>query len=613
MTAMLVRTLEVDRTALAERAEGDGLIPVSLSSALPVERWFGDEILEHTPEAINMERAARGLPVLFNHDTGTVVGRLINCGLRADGRFGGDLKFGRSTRAQEIRQDVVDEVLTDMSVGYRIDKWVESQRDGKDVYTATRWTPMEASIVPVPADHTVGINRSADRAAHPVINTRAPEQGKEQQMSENVPTPATAVVTSHEEPIAREEQRKLIAVAGRTFGMEGDALKAISEGKSLDEFRAVVEAEQVRRAAAEKPAGHIDLSERESGAYNPGKAIFALANGGRREGLEFEVSREIAKRNNKETDGFFMPLNIRAAVPGQTATTASLGGSAVQTTIMPIIDILRAKLVSAQAGATYLTGLSGNLQFPRQITGNTFAWVGENPSSANTVTGATFDTVTLTPHTGIGDSAFSRQVLAQTSQDMQAWVINELLSTVAVGIDNAVFNGTDANNQPKGLRGQSSIGNRTLGAAGAALTWADIVGFESDVAAGNADVGRLSYVTNSKVRGKLKTTLQNTVAGASYIWGGGNDPGTVNGYNAFVSNQLPSNLTQGTATTICSSIIFGNFADLLVGEFGGGVEVLVNPYLYAGQGMISVHTIAMIDVAIRHYESFSKSDAVLTT
>jgi HK97 family phage prohead protease len=185
---------------------------VSLSSALPVERWFGDEILEHTPEAINMERAARGLPVLFNHDTGTVVGRLINCGLRADGRFGGDLKFGRSSRAQEIRQDVVVEVLTDMSVGYRIDKWVESQRDGKDVYTATRWTPMEASIVPVPADHTVGINRSADRAAHPVINTRAPEQGKEQQMSENVPTPATAVVTSNEEPIAREEQRKLIAV-----------------------------------------------------------------------------------------------------------------------------------------------------------------------------------------------------------------------------------------------------------------------------------------------------------------------------------------------------------------------------------------------------------------
>jgi HK97 family phage major capsid protein len=420
------------------------------------------------------------------------------------------------------------------------------------------------------------------------------------------------VVTSNEEPIAREEQRKLIALAGRTFGMESHALRAISEGQSLEEFRGVVEAEQVRRAAAEKPAGHIDLSEREAGAYNPGKAIFALANGGKREGLEFEVSREMAKRSGKETDGFFMPLNVRASVPGQIATTASLGGSAVQTIVMPIIDILRAKLISARAGATYLTGLSGNLQFPRQITGNTFAWVGENPSSANTLTSATFDTVTLSPKTGIADSAFSRQVLAQTSHDMQAWVINELLSTVAIGIDNAVFNGTASNNQPRGLRNQSSIGNRTLGAAGAALTWADVVGLESDVAAQNADMGRLGYVTNAKVRGKLKTTLKSTVAGADWIWEGGNDPGTINGYNAFVSNQLPSNLTQGTSTTICSSIVFGNFADLLVGEFGGGVEVLVNPYLYAGQGMISVHTIAMVDVAIRHYESFSKSDAVLT-
>ena len=160
-TEVLSRSLTVDRTELAQRAEGDERIPVSLSSDAPVSRWFGEEVLDHTKSAIDMSRAANGLPLLYNHDTDQPIGRLEEVALRKDGRLGGMIRFSRNTRAQEVRMDVEDGILTDMSVGYRINEWVEERTAGSDqaTYRATNWTPMEGSIVPVPADHTVGINR----------------------------------------------------------------------------------------------------------------------------------------------------------------------------------------------------------------------------------------------------------------------------------------------------------------------------------------------------------------------------------------------------------------------------------------------------------------------
>lgn len=581
---------------------------MSLSSDAPCERWYGFEVLEHSAAAIDMSRAARGLPLLWNHDSAEPIGRLEEVGLRADGKLGAMLRFGRSARAQEKRQDVEDGVLTDMSIGYRIHEWVEEKADGVSTYRVTRWTPMEGSIVAVPADHTVGINRSAERAA-PVeeLPANPPSPGKEQQMSEhNAP-----VVTGG---VSREAEEKLIRAAAKTFGYEREALDWLDKGLSLDAVRAEIEAKQVAKAQAATPAGHVEMNEREQKTYSVGRAILALAEQrwGRENSFEREVSETIAKRLGKETSGFYLPMNIRAAVTGQTAGTTSLGGATVPEIQGTLIELLRNRLVAARVGATVLTGLTGNMKWPRRITGTTPSWVGENPSSATTNTNSTFDTVTATPKTLHTVTAFSRQLLAQGSPDAQALVNADLIAATALAVDSAYFNGTGQNSQPTGIR-TASINSFTLGAAGGALDWSHIVRMETEVANDNADYGSLAYVTNSKVRGKLKGTLKNTVAGSLYLWEGGNDPGTVNGYSAFVSNQIPSNLTKGTSTTICSSIIFGNFAEAILCEWGGAIELLVDPYTDAKQGMINVNAYAMVDVAIRHLESFCKVDEVLTT
>lgn len=594
---------------------------MSLSSDAPVSRWFGTEILEHTARAVDMTRAKRGLPLLFNHDSDQPIGRLEDMGLRGDGKLGGLVRFSRNARAQEVKRDVEDGILTDLSVGYRINAWTEERSADTDevTYRVTDWTPLEGSIVPVPADHTVGVNRSAGGAAAPetVSPDNAPMKGKEHSMAENTPAPEGArSVTVHDGRMPRDLEVKYIGEVARTFGMEKALPEWISAGKTLDEVRQAVEAENIRKAQAPTPAGDVGLSPKEEKQYNISRAILALANGTfqRDGGFEKEVSDAIAARMPTPARGFYLPLGLqtRASVTGQVVGTSSLGGAAVQTTLQPVIEILRNRLVVRRAGARFLTGLTDTISFPRQITANSFTWTGENPTAANTLTALTLNNLTMSPKTGMASTAFSRQVLVQSSPDMQALVLDDIANVVALGIDLAAISGTGSS-QPTGVRGTSGIGNRTLGANAAALAWADLVGLETDVAASNADVGSLAYITNASVRGKLKTTLKSTTAGAVYLWEGGNDPGMINGYNAFCSNQIPSNLTQGTSTTICSSIVFGNWAECLVGVWGNALDIIADPYTSKNQNMIEVTGISMVDVGVRHAASFSKSDAVLTS
>lgn len=415
----------------------------------------------------------------------------------------------------------------------------------------------------------------------------------------------------------RQREETLIREVCAAYKCGDEGLRWLNEGLTLAQVRGKIEETLTQRAKDQKPAGHLGMSDDEASQFNANRGIMALASGDWHRAMSFEreVSEEIGKRLGKSSGGMYLPLDMkmRASVTGNIVGTSSLGGAAVQTTVLSLIEILRNRLILTRAGATFLTGLTGNITFPRQITANTFNWTGENPTAANTAGSLTLDNVTLSPKTGMVSTAVSRQLIVQSSPDAQALVMNDIMRVVALGVDSAGLNGTGSNNQPTGVRATSNIGNRTLGSAGAALAWADLVGLETDVATANADTGNLAYITNTAVRGKLKQTLKSTTAGSLYLWEGGNDPGTINGYNAFATNQVPSNLTQGTSTTICSSIIFGNWSELLIGEWGGALEIIIDPYTNAGQNMIALHGIAMVDVDVRHPGSFSKSDAVLTS
>lgn len=146
----------------SREVEGKKVYQAALSSEYAVERWGYSEILEHSAEAINMERAANGLVMLFNHNYDMPIGRIINIRLREDKALAGDLIFSETAEGK-LRQTQVDEgVLTDISISYSIEETErrENRDTGQVTITAKRWTPLEASVVSVPADPSVGIGRN---------------------------------------------------------------------------------------------------------------------------------------------------------------------------------------------------------------------------------------------------------------------------------------------------------------------------------------------------------------------------------------------------------------------------------------------------------------------
>ena len=134
------------------------------------------------------------------------------------------------------------------------------------------------------------------------------------------------------------------------------------------------------------------------------------------------------------------------------------------------------------------------------------------------------------------------------------------------------------------------------------------MGLETDVATSNADVGTLGYLTNAKVRGKLKVTEKFSSTNGQPIWTDGNTP--LNGYAAYVTNAVPSNLTKGSSS-VASAIIFGNFADLMIGLWGA-TDILVDPYTGGAAGTVRVRVLQSCDIALRNTESFATMEDALT-
>jgi HK97 family phage major capsid protein len=205
----------------------------------------------------------------------------------------------------------------------------------------------------------------------------------------------------------------------------------------------------------------------------------------------------------------------------------------------------------------------------------------------------------------------SRRLLIQSSVDVEALIQRDLAAGLAVAIEAAAINGTSTSSQPTGILNTSGIGTSTGGANGAAPTWANIVALESELGIDNADIGALAYLTNARVRGKLKQTTKSTSAVTGFVWDDGEFP--LNGYRAAVTSNVPSNITKGTTTGSLSAIIFGNFSDLLLGFWGNGIDILVDPYTGSSAGTVRIRSLADVDVAVRHAESFAAMPDALTT
>ena len=611
------RAATFDRAAVDDEAR---TVELAFSSEQPYERWWGVEILDHSPQSIRLGRLSSGGPLLMDHDARDHVGVIESVRIDADRVGRAVVRFGRSQRAEEIFQDVKDGIRRNVSVGYMIHRaTLVEMREDQEIYRVTDWEPHEVSLVSVPADVSVGVGRAMEDP-RTVEQDEQAETPKPQAIKELrvMTTETQAPDLAGIEQRAREGEHKraadIIAI-GEKYSLQSLASDAVRSGMPVGDFQAkAIEALSSRA----KPTADIGLTEREARRFSMVRAIAALAATGAesrkaREAAAFEIecSQAVADKIGREARGVFVPNEVqqRDLVVG----TTTAGGHLVSTDLLAssFIDLLRNRMSVMRAGAQMLTGLQGNIAIPRMTGAATAYWVTEG--NAPTESQQAFDQVTMSPKTVGAFTDLSRKLLLQSSVDVEGLVRRDLATVLGLEIDRVALNGSGSAPQPRGVLQTSGIGAVVGGTNGLAPTWAHIVELWSDVAAANADFGTTGFVTNSKVIGKLMTTEKATGT-AQFVCPGFPDASGVTsiaGARAVVSNQVPSNLTKGTSSGVCSAIAFGNWADLIVGMWGV-LDLMVDPYSNSTSGTVRVVALQDVDVAVRHAESFSAMLDALT-
>lgn len=568
------------------------------SSEMPVERWFGDEVLSHKSGAADLTRLNDGAPLLFNHNMDEIIGVVEEARIGSDKRGYARVRFAKTARADEVLGMVNDGILRNVSFGYRIAEMTENVKDGKSTFMATRWEPYEISAVTIPADNSVGFGRSDDGDQRDVTVHRSEESAPAEQPPEEITmTEATAPAVDVQvvaTQAAEAERSRIAAISalGERFNQSDLSRKLINEGKSMDEARsAFLEEIKVDQKPITGQEADLGLTDKEVRAYSFVRAIHAMANPGDKSAwaaaaYERELSEAASKKSGRAARGFMIPADVLRR--DLNVGTATAGGNLVATDLLAgsFIDLLRNRSVAVRAGATVLNGLVGNIAIPRQSGAATAYWVAE--SGAPTESQQTINQVTMTPKTVGAYTDFSRRLTLQSSIDIETMVRSDLATVIALAIDKAALYGTNADNQPKGLTGQTGI--NTVAFAAANATFAELVAMETGIASDNADVNGMTYLVNPAQRGVYKSTAKFGSGTDATIWEPGN---TVNGYRTEVSNQV-----------VAGDVLFGNFAELLIG-FWSGLDLMVDPYSNSTSGTIRVVALQDTDIAVRHAESFT--------
>ncbi|MCC6713904.1 MAG: phage major capsid protein [Gammaproteobacteria bacterium] len=622
--------MRIEGKQLCRAATVDGAVDeksrrvrLSFSSEEPYERSWGVEILDHSPGAVRLDRFKRGAALLLDHDPSKHIGVIEQVEVSGDRKGRAVVRFGRAPRAEEAFRDVIDGIRNLVSVGYRIHKAVlDSTDNGMETYRVTDWEPYEISLVSVPADPTVGIGRAHSFNRLEVRMDESTEQ--EQQLSRSQ---RRAQRTAAE--VERERAIEIAAIGARfkdrVQGMDRMVEAALNGGTTIDAFRELVmdkleESRALPLAETRSSFAGVDgggfLSQNERQHYSLTRAIESLIDPRMPAGFELEVSDAAAKRLGRSLapGRICIPHEVLGGSLGPgaqrdlTVGTPTAGGHVVGTNLLAggFIDLLRNASSVMDAGATVLPDLVGNVAIPRKTAGVTGAWVAEGnaPSEGD----ITFDQVTMTPKTCAAFVDFSRKMRLQATPGAEQIVRTDLATAIALAIDLAALNGSGTPPVPRGVMNVSGIGSVAGGTDGAAPTWDHLVNLDAAIANANAPAEGRRFITNSKVAGKLRRTQMFSSTNGETVWQAANEQIAP----VIVSNQVPSNLTKGSSNGICSAIVYGAWAELLIGMWGA-LELMVDPYTFGTSGGVRVIALQDVDIAVRHAASFAAMADALTT
>jgi HK97 family phage major capsid protein/HK97 family phage prohead protease len=599
------RTFQIKAADL--QPSDDRTVTLAFSSDVPYERTFGMEILGHRSQEIRMDRLDSAANLLVNHDPNDVVGVVESVSIdEGSGLARAVVRFGKSARAEEIYQDVLDGIRRSVSVGYIVHKFEEVKGQGQTkVYRAVDWEPYEISIVSIPADISVGVGRSDDTPPS------TPEPELEPQTKAHIiitEEPKMTEVQAPQDPQVRINEISKMQEEFSRYVTEKDAITAIRGGHSVDQFRDIIMSKMSTKHM-DTSSQYIGMSKKEVRNFSLVRLIQARLTGDWSDaGLERDATQETAKRVNKplSDNGFFVPYDIFRR--DFNVGTASEAGNLVATELRNDLftDVLRANLVMTGLGARVLTGLSSNIDIPRKTAATSISNVSE--IGALTETQPTTAKISLVPKRKGGFVEYSKQAIFQAGIAIEAMLRDDLLQSMAVTIENECINGNGTGNNMRGIRSTSGIGSVVGGTNGLALNWGHVVGLESAVANANAEPdGTAGYLTNTRVRGFSKITQK--ASNLPFIWDGGATP--LNGYRAAISNNVPNTLTKGSSTD-CSSVIFSSMWDMAVLAFFDAPELIINPYSLDTTGQVRITLNQSADFGIRQPSAFAVMDDART-
>lgn len=315
------------------------------------------------------------------------------------------------------------------------------------------------------------------------------------------------------------------------------------------------------------------------------KAIRSVVNGEQFDAYTAKViaeGRSIMSAANQAVNGqIVLPVEKRAegdvTTPAATANgiMATVEGAGIENVAedkLDIVEPLRNRSALGLAGATFLTGLVGDLSIP-VYSGSNCAWKGETVTADNGE--GEFSEVNLKPKRLTAFIDISKQFIYQDSNSAEEMLRRDLVNAISEKLEMTIF-GSDAGTatKPAGLF-------NGVTADSAAVKFGDIVDWEAELEDNNIN-GEIKYIVNPSAKAILRKTAKDTGSGLFVMADG----------------EIEGNEVISTASVVKKGVILGDFTHLVVGQWGA-LDVVVDPYTKAADGMIRVVVNAYFDAALR--------------
>lgn len=372
-----------------------------------------------------------------------------------------------------------------------------------------------------------------------------------------------------------------------------DFTAAETELRSIDAEIARTRAlEQAERNEGGTPiGGDADLSREVRSRFSLGRLIASHFDPHVDAGFEREVQPDLAKRAGRPAEGVFVPMELFE----RRAVTTANGGDLISTDHRPdlFINALAAQSMVRMMGATVLTGLVGNVSIPKESDAPNVGWVAENAAIPDT--DGSFDSVTLSPKHAGALCQWSRNMVLQSSPQVEQLMRMMMARDLGLAIDRAAIRG-GGTNEPTGILATAGIQTQAW-TTDYIVTAAEMIG-KADIANVAAMRGFLGTPGIRKAALKVKDTQGRPIPIADQFHG---EP--VN-----FSTQVPTNLDPSANK---HGLIYGDWTELIIGMWSE-IDILVNPFeatAYA-KGGVSIRAMASVDVALRHDEAFVSATGV---